>query len=167
MSSVALKAAALTSAAFAPFGDVIEVSGEPDRLINEGRCGRYHDLANLDFHHDGRAGINLFRSEPISLPFSLALVERHPLGSQCFLPMTDCDYLVVVGEDLDGEPINLKAFLAGPTQGVNYHRNTWHGVLMPIGRQATFAVVDWIGDDKNLEEFHFRTPIAVSNNGNG
>ena len=161
MSAERLTAVELTATAFAPFGDILEVSGEPDRLINNGRCGRYHDLARLDFHHDGQVGINLFHSEPIALPFSIELVERHPLGSQCFIPMTDCSYLVVVGEDKQGVPTNLQAFLARSSQGVNYHRNTWHGVLMPIASVATFAVVDWIGEGENLEEFQFEIPVKI------
>ena len=167
MTSATLTPIELTVEAFAAFGDVIEVSGEPDRLINGGRCGRYHDLAKLDFHSSGQAGINLFRSQPVSLPLRIELVERHPLGSQCFIPLTGNEYLVVVGDDDNGEPRNLQAFLARSHQGVNYHRNVWHGVLMPIGSDATFAVVDWIGQDQNLEEFHFRDPIEISAPGSG
>ena len=147
---------------FAPFGDVIEVKGEPTSMINRGRCGRYHDLAQLDFHDAGRAGISLFRSQPITLPLQLDLVERHPLGSQAFLPMSGVNYLVVVAEDDEGCPAGLKAFRARPDQGVNYHRNVWHAVLMPIGRAAVFAVVDWIGSKQNLEEFHFSKAVTIN-----
>ena len=71
----------LTAAAFAPFGDVIEVAGEADKIINQGMCGRHHDLAALDFG-PGRAGISLFDAKARSLPYTLDLMERHPLGSQ-------------------------------------------------------------------------------------
>ena len=53
----------LTAQAFAPFGDVLDVSGTPDKIINQGLCGRHHDRATLDFS-DGRAGISLFNAEP-------------------------------------------------------------------------------------------------------
>jgi ureidoglycolate lyase len=151
----------LTTEAFAPFGEIIEARGVPDQQINAGLCGRYDDLAALDFDEPGRAGISVFLSMPIELPLQLALVERHPLGSQCFIPMSGISYLVVVAEDDNGTPNNMRAFLARPDQGVNYHRNTWHGTLMPIGKEACFTVIDWIGDGENLEEFHFTSPIRI------
>ncbi|HEX9858036.1 MAG TPA: ureidoglycolate lyase, partial [Paracoccaceae bacterium] len=72
----------LTAAAFAAFGDVLEASGAPDRMINQGLCGRYHDRARLDFGPDGRACISIFDAEPRALPYRLDMVERHPEGSQ-------------------------------------------------------------------------------------
>ncbi len=83
-----IRAEPLTAAAFAPFGEVLEAEGPPDKIINQGLCGRWHDRAVLDFA-DGRAGISLFRAEPRTLPMALDMVERHPLGSQAFMPMTD------------------------------------------------------------------------------
>jgi ureidoglycolate lyase len=77
----------LTSDAFAPFGDVLSVAGEPGKLINQGLCERYHDRAQLDFGPDGRAGISLFKAQLRSLPYRLEMMERHPDGSQAFLPM--------------------------------------------------------------------------------
>ena len=73
----------LTGVAFAPFGDELECTGDPDKMINQGLCGRFHDRAALDFS-DGRAGISLFDAEPRSLPLRLETVERHPEGSQDF-----------------------------------------------------------------------------------
>ena len=150
----------LTAERFAPFGDVIEASGDPSYQINRGRCGRYHDLAQLEFEQ-GRAGISLFRSEPYALPFMLELVERHPLGSQAFLPLSSEPYLVIVAADQDGVPGQPLVLLASPGQGVNYHRGTWHAVLTPLHRSALFAVVDRIGDGNNLEEYWFDTPYRV------
>ena len=150
----------LTAEAFAPFGDVLDASGVPDRIINEGRCGRYHDLAQLDFS-DGRAGISIFHSEATTLPVSLALMERHPKGSQAFLPLSKNPFLVVVAEDNGGEPSNLRAFITQPGQGINFHRNIWHGVLMPLADPGLFAVVDRIGEGANLEEYRFGAGIVV------
>lgn len=67
----------LTAAGFAPFGDVLNCDGDPDKMINAGLCGRFHDRAHVDVG-DGRAGISLFRSELRALPYALELVERHP-----------------------------------------------------------------------------------------
>ena len=72
----------LTADAFAPFGEVLDASGAPDRIINAGLCGRHHDLAKLDFGPDGRAGISIFNAQARRLPYQLDLLERHPEGSQ-------------------------------------------------------------------------------------
>lgn len=154
----------LTASAFAPFGDVIEAAGPVDMIINEGMCDRFHDRAKLAFS-GGRAGISMFRARPRSLPLTLDLVERHPLGSQAFIPMTQTSFLVVVAEDDRGEPVRLQAFLTTPGQSINFHRGTWHGVLTPLADPGLFAVVDRIGDGNNLEEYRFKTPFTVIEHG--
>ena len=150
----------LTAEAFAPFGDVLDTAGDPDRLINQGLCRRYHDRARLDFG-DGRAGISLFDADPRGLPYRLDMVERHPDGSQAFLPMTQAPFLVIVAPDDDGTPGRPLAFLAAPGQGINLARGTWHGVLTPLAAPGLFAVVDRIGPGANLQEHWFDSPWTV------
>jgi ureidoglycolate lyase len=152
--TVRIKAEKLTVAAFAPYGDVLDASGEPDKLINQGRCGRFHDRATLDFA-DGRAGVSIFKGEMETLPLSLEMVERHPEGSQAFVPMSADPFLVVVARDEAGTPVEPKAFLTESGQAINFHRGTWHGVLTPLSEPGLFAVVDRIGDGANLEEHWF------------
>ncbi|WP_136636784.1 ureidoglycolate lyase [Pseudooceanicola onchidii] len=151
----------LTAQAFAPFGDVLEVAGDPDKIINQGMCGRYHDRAQLDFE-DGRAGISLFNAEPRSLPYRLDMVERHPQGSQAFLPMSQHPFLVIVAPDAGGQPGEPVAFRTAPGQGINLHRGTWHGVLTPLHAPGLFAVVDRIGAGANLQEHWFDQPFEVT-----
>lgn len=155
----------LTADDFLPYGDVIETRGEPTYMINGGMCGRYHDLAKLDFGVEGRAGISLFDSKPYAMPMMLNSVERHPLGSQAFLPMSNTPYLVIVASDDNGVPNTPRAFLANAGQGVNYHRGTWHGVLTPLARNACFAVIDRIGSGDNLEIYDFEQPYVVDPEG--
>jgi ureidoglycolate lyase len=150
----------LTAEAFAPFGDVLSVDGEPDRIINQGLCGRYHDRAQMDFN-GGRAGISLFRAELRALPLTLDMMERHPDGSQAFLPMSMDAFAVIVAPDVGGKPGVPVAFLTAPGMGVNYHRNVWHGVLVPLSGPGLFAVVDRIGPGANLEEHWFEAPYIV------
>lgn len=150
----------LTAAVFAPFGDVIEATGAADKIINQGKCGRFHDRAQMDFS-DGRAGISLFQAEPRSLPYTLDLVERHPDGSQAFVPMSLTSFLVIVAPDAGGVPGLPQAFLTAPGQAINFHRGTWHGVLTPLDAPGLFAVVDRIGAGANLEEHWFDTPWVV------
>jgi ureidoglycolate lyase len=157
-----IAAEALTPDAFAPFGDVLDTSGPYDRLINQGLCGRWHDRARLDFGPGGRAGISLFKAEPRSLPYRLEMVERHPEGSQAFLPMSADPFLVIVAPDDAGAPGRPRAFLTAPGQGINLLRGTWHGVLTPLHPPGLFAVVDRIGATPNLEEHWFAEPWTVT-----
>lgn len=150
----------LSAAAFAPFGDVLEVSGVPDKIINQGLCGRYHDRATLDFE-EGRAGISLFKAETRAFPVTLDMMERHPQGSQAFVPMSLDPFLVIVAPDAGGAPGAPRVFLSAPGQGVNYHKNTWHGVLTPLHAPGLFAVIDRIGPGDNLQEHWFDTPFHI------
>ncbi|NDW52732.1 ureidoglycolate lyase [Aliiroseovarius sp. PrR006] len=150
----------LTPEAFAPYGDVLDTKGTPDKMINQGLCGRYHDRATLDFS-DGNAGISIFDAEARSLPMVLDMVERHPDGSQAFIPISRAPYLVVVAPDAGGQPGTPVAFIAQPGQGVNYHRNTWHGVCAPLSDQGQFAVIDRIGTGPNLQEHWFKEEIRI------
>ncbi len=148
----------LTAAAFAPFGDVLDATGA-FRLINEGLCQRHHDRARLDFGPEGRAGISVFHAQPRALPYDFDLIERHPDGSQAFLPMTQHPFLVIVAESPAQPP---HAFLTNGAQGINLHRGTWHGVLTPLSAPGLFAVVDRIGSTPNLEEFRYPQRWTVS-----
>ncbi len=154
----------LTAGAFAPFGEVLEAAGAPDRIINEGLCGRFHDRARLDFG-SGRAGISVFDAVPRRLPYDFTLIERHPEGSQAFLPMTAHPFLVIVAADEDGRPGRPRAFLTDGAQGINLHRGTWHGVLTPLAAPGLFAVVDRIGEGANLEEYRYDAPWRVVRDG--
>ena len=150
----------LTATAFAPFGDILEAKGTADKIINQGLCGRFHDLARLDFS-DGRAGISLFDATPRNLPYHLTMVERHPEGSQAFIPMSMNRFLIIVAPDKNNRPGRPLAFLSDPGQAINFHRNIWHGVLTPLETPGLFAVVDRIGSGENLEEIFFDIPYIV------
>ena len=160
-----IRAAPLTAEAFAPFGDVLDATGPHDKLINQGLCERHHDRAALDFggeKGDGRAGLSLFKATPRALPYTLDMMERHPEGSQAFIPMSEHPFLVVVAPDAGGIPGTPLAFTTVPGQAVNYHRGTWHGVLTPLHAPGLFAVIDRIGPSANLEEHWFDTPYLIS-----
>ena len=152
----------LTPEAFAPFGDVLDATGAPDRMINQGLCGRFHDRAKLDFGPEGRAGLSIFKAEARRFPYRLDLVERHPEGSQAFMPMTADPFLVIVAPDEGGSPGRPRAFLTNGAQAINFHRNTWHGVLTPLAAPGLFAVVDRIGATPNLEEHWFADPWTIT-----
>ena len=152
----------LTREAFAPFGQIIETEGAHHYPINAGMTERFHDLAKIEVEGEtARPLISIFRGQPYALPYSLALVERHPLGSQAFFPLGEPEWLVIVAEEDAGQPVRFRAFAPSAGQGVNIARNTWHGVLTVLGTAADFLVVDRGGEGNNLEEFHLDPPIRV------
>ncbi|RWR49368.1 ureidoglycolate lyase [Sinirhodobacter ferrireducens] len=154
----------LTAEAFAPFGEVMEAEGAPDRIINAGMCGRFHDRATLDFGPEtgGRPGISIFKAIPRALPYTFDLLERHPEGSQAFVPMTADPFLVIVAPDMGGRPGQPRAFVTSGAQAINFRRGTWHGVLTPLAEPGLFAVIDRIGATANLEEVILDTPVTVT-----
>ena len=129
---------------FAPFGDVIEPeTAKETRTINDGNTIRFHDLAELTLLTDGgKPLINIFRTTPLALPLKLSMMERHPLSSQAFIPLSNNPYLVVVapaGELIESE---IKVFRASANQGVNYHPGTWHHYSLALEGISDFLVVD-------------------------
>lgn len=160
MKNQILSVSRLDEAAFEPFGDILQTQSEPTVMINQGCCARYDDLAKLDFA-DGKAGISIFKATPYESPLTLAMLERHPKGSQAFIPLSETPFLIIVAEDDNGTPAVPTVFLSNGSQGVNYHRNTWHGVLTPIKGNGLFAVVDRIGAGNNLEEFWLEAPFLI------
>lgn len=147
----AIRARPLTAAAFAPFGDVIETAADPV-MINNGTTERHHDLAKVDIMGQGaHTLINIFRGQPFTLPVEIMMMERHPLGSQAFMPLSDRPYLVVIAPDENGSPGEPVAFLA-ENCGVNYRANVWHHPLISLEAVSDFLVVDRGGNGVNLEE---------------
>lgn len=161
MTPDAITARPITAEAFAPYGQVIETDGKKPIPINDGLCDRFSDLARFDVDPAGRIGLSLFQSRLRALPYDCALLERHPLGSQCFIPMSDARLLVIVAPDDGGRPGPVEAFLTTNRAAVNIARNTWHGVLTPLSGSGLFAVIDRIGNGPNLEEFRLPAPITI------
>ncbi|MBL0164755.1 MAG: ureidoglycolate lyase [Xanthomonadales bacterium] len=148
----ALRIESLTRAAFAPFGDVIEADSANDRYaVNEGTAMRFHDLARIDAALDnGQPVVSIFRAQPRALPFVVGMLERHPLGSQAFVPLDPgISFVVVVAADPQSPP---RAFLARRGQGINYHRGTWHHPLIALEIISDFLVIDRGGEGSNCDE---------------
>ena len=152
----------LTRASFAAFGEVIDLEGATHYPINDGNCERYHALAGVEIKGDGgRIALSIFKAKPYKLPLQLTMMERHPLGSQAFMPLSTNPFLVVVAPDENGRPGLPHAFITGPGQGVNYPPNLWHGVVTPLDEAQDFLVVDRVGEGQNLETFFFSTPYEI------
>ena len=152
----------LTREAFAEYGDVIDTGWTERFHINGGMCERLHAQATAQAAGpNARVILSVFRGQPYDFPLKLTMMERHPFGSQAFMPLSPRPFLVVVAHDGPDGPDAPAAFVTAPGQGVNYPRNLWHAVLTPIGEQQDFLVVDRAGDGTNVEEFHFAEPYEV------
>lgn len=146
----------LTREAFAPFGDVIELIGAKHFPINGGTTERFHDLANIDLGPaGGRTLVNVFRGQARKLPYEVKMLERHPLGSQAFIPLTAMPYLVVVAPAGELDVSQMRAFVTQGWQGVNYARGVWHHPLLALSETSDFIVVDRGGDGHNCDEQNF------------
>ena len=143
----------LTADAFARFGDVIEASDRAAQIaINYGYTTRFNDLAGIDVTDGGgHAIVSLFRAMPLDPPL-LKIFERHPLGSQAFMPLSGRPYLVAVAPAGGFDAAQVIVFRAGPGQGVNYAKGVWHHFLLALGGESDFLVIDRDGPGENLDE---------------
>ncbi len=145
----------LTAVAFQPFGDVVDVASAARHFtINEGYAERYDDLARIDVGQaGGRPRLSIFRASPRQPPFALSVIERHPLGSQCFMPLSNRPYLVVVSGGIDAPDLQtLRCFVVAAGVGVNYAPGTWHHPLLALGAPSDFLVLDRHGPGENCDE---------------
>ncbi|WP_321885029.1 ureidoglycolate lyase [Paraburkholderia bannensis] len=156
LTPVVLPLEALTREAFAPFGDVIELDGARHFPINGGTTERFHDLASIDVcEAGGRPLVNVFRAQPRAWPVAVAMMERHPHGSQAFVPLGHTRYAVVVAPAGEFDPAGLRAFWVDGTQGVNYAKGVWHHPLLAFDRVSDFLVIDRGGSQPNCDEVEF------------
>lgn len=157
-----LKAEPLTAEAFAPFGDVIDTRIADWFPINAGRTRRYHDLARVEtLGEEARALISIFVSQPVEIPLELDFLERHPLGSQAFMPLHEERFVVVVappGDEIERD--SVRAFVTDGRQGVNYRAGIWHAIQSVLEKEGEFLVVDRGGEGNNCDEYPL--PLSIT-----
>lgn len=147
-----LRPVPLTRKGFKPFGEVIEMEGSAHYTINQGFTERFNDLCLVDVAAEGgTTNVSLFLGQPRPAPIAIKLMERHPLGSQAFLPLQDRPWLVLVAEDVHDHS-SYRAFTATGQQGVNYARNVWHHPLLVMDADSRFLIIDRKGPGNNLDE---------------
>lgn len=156
--------ARLTAAAFAPFGEVVDATVAPvAERINEGHTLAFRDLARIDVGAEGgRPRLSLYRTTPKALPLRLTVMERHPLSSQTFFPLSGRPWLVVVAPPGEFERNAVRAFLAGPKQGVSYRPGTWHHYSLALDAVSDFLVVERAGPGENCDEVRLDPPLVVN-----
>jgi ureidoglycolate lyase len=152
----------LTAEAFRQYGDVIDASGTPSYLANGGAAQVHRDLAAVDLAADGgRVCVSVVRTAPTALPLRITVMERHPLGSQAFVPLGGAELLVLVAPEGDLDPSAIVAFQCSPSQGVNYRPGIWHHPLIALHRTSDFVVIDRQGEGENLELVTITEPLVI------
>ena len=154
----------LTRQKFEEYGEVIEIENARQIPINQGLTTRFHDLCNIDTtDQGGRAMVSVFRTSPLALPHQVRIMERHPLGSQGFIPTGEVPFYVLVGRD--NNPLtaeNLTLFVTNGRQGVNIKKNTWHHFQIVLNRTQDFIVIDRGGGGENLEEIEVHGEVWLA-----
>jgi len=153
--AISLTPEPLTRERFTPYGDVIEAALDKSAAMNAARFERFDDLCKIDIAIGGHLAMSVARCRtPTALPLRVDIVERHPLGSQAFVPLQRSRMVIVVappGESVDAG--DLRAFVTNGKQGFNYHRGTWHMPLIAFEAGQEFLVVDRGGAEANCEAY--------------
>tara|TARA_Y100000389_G_scaffold147908_1_gene146883 strand:- start:352 stop:852 length:501 start_codon:yes stop_codon:yes gene_type:complete len=149
--SLAIKPKTITKENFKKFGDMITTKDIKPLEINEGYAKRYDGIANLDTKKEnGESTISIFSALKRSFPMKVDMMEKHPLGSQAFIPMKETTFLAFVAPE--GDTPNLskaEAFIIPKGIGVNYNPGVWHFPLIAT-ENMNFLVVDRLGSGDNL-----------------
>jgi len=158
-----LKLEPLTAEAFAPFGDVIQRQGVIAETINYGRTQKFADLARIDTGEEGgKISVHIYRSQPVKLPFLIERMERHPLGSQAFMPLHQQPFPVIVappGDDPDN--LSIRGFISSGEQGINLHKGVWHHYQVSLAGICDYLVIDRAGLQNNCEEWVLKQPRSI------
>jgi ureidoglycolate lyase len=162
MTEIVLQAKPLTRERFMPYGEVIEASKVQGSGMNDARFDRFDNLCDVDIV-DGQVSVSIVLSRVASLlPYRIDMVERHPLGSQAFVPLAPCRMFVVVGPPTESiDPADLRAFETNGKQGINYRRGAWHMPLIALESGQKFLVIDRAGDGPNCDQHVLDEPVML------
>ena len=151
MTEKIIKPIPITRENFKKFGDMITTADIKPLEINNGYAKRYDGIANLNTKKgNGESNISIFSALKRSFPMKIDMMEKHPLGSQAFIPMKETTFLVFVAPEGDKPELNkIESFIVPKGIGVNYNPGVWHFPLIST-EDMNFLVVDRIGDGDNL-----------------
>ena len=136
---------------FATYGDLISAEDIKPIDINAGYAKRFDNLADLNTLKDGgKAIVSIFSALKRTFPMKIDMMEKHPLGSQAFIPMKETTFLVFVAPTGNKPIINkIESFIILPGMGINYNPGIWHFPLIST-ENMNFLVVDRSGEGNNL-----------------
>ena len=151
MTDLIVKPKPITKENFKRFGDMITTKDIKPLEINDGYAKRYDGIANLNIKKDnGEATISIFSALKRSFPMRVDMMEKHPLGSQAFIPMKETIFLTFVAPEGDLPDLNkIESFIVPEGIGVNYNPGIWHFPLIST-EDMNFLVVDRLGGGNNL-----------------
>ena len=151
MTEKIIKPIPITKNNFSQFGDMISTSEIKPIEINNGYAKRYDGIANLNTSKDnGETTISIFSALKRNFPMKIDMMEKHPLGSQAFIPLKETTFLAFVAPNGDKPDLNkIEAFIIPPGIGINYKPGTWHFPLIST-EDMNFLVVDRKGPGDNL-----------------
>ena len=146
-----IKPLEITRENFAIYGDLIATNDVKPIKINAGYAKRFDDLASIATTKDaGKTVVSIFSALKRTFPMKIDMMEKHPLGSQAFIPMKDTTFLVLVAPQGDSLNLNkIESFIVPPGIGINYKPETWHFPLIST-ENMNFLVVDRKGPGDNL-----------------
>ena len=141
----------ITKENFSKFGDMITTKNIKPLDINNGYAKRYDDIAKINTSKDnGETTISIFSALKRTFPMKIDMMEKHPLGSQAFIPMKETTFIAFVAPNGDKPDLNkIEAFIIPPGIGINYNPGTWHFPLIST-EDMNFLVVDRKGSGDNL-----------------
>lgn len=160
---ITLKPQPLTRERFAPYGDVIESADSDRAAMNAARFERFDDLCGVDMGDGGRVAVSIAKCRvATALPYRIDMVERHPLGSQAFVPLSRATMIVVVAPPRESvETADLEAFVTNGRQGINYRRGTWHMPLIAFESGQEFLIIDRAIGEPNCDEHVLDEPVLL------
>ena len=151
MINLIIKPKLISKENFKKFGDMITTAGIKPLEINDGYAKRFDGIANLNTKKgNGESTISIFSALKRSFPMKVDMMEKHPLGSQAFIPMKETVFLAFVAPEGDVPDLNkIESFIVPNGIGVNYNAGVWHFPLIAT-EDMNFLVVDRLGDGDNL-----------------
>jgi len=151
MTEKTIKPMPITKKNFSKYGDVISIKDIKPLEINNGYAKRYDGIAKLNTSNDnGETTISIFSALKRNFPMKIDMMEKHPLGSQAFIPMKETTFLAFVAPEEEKLNLNkIEAFIIPPGIGINYNPGTWHFPLIST-EDMNFLVVDRKGSGDNL-----------------
>ena len=136
---------------FAAYGDLISTENINPIDINAGYAKRFDNLASLDTSkNNGKTIVSIFSAIKRTFPMKIDMMEKHPLGSQAFIPMKETTFLSFVAPPADVPELNkIQSFIIPPKIGINYKAGVWHFPLIST-EDTNFLVIDRKGNGENL-----------------
>ena len=152
-----IKPVKISRSNFSLYGDLISTNDINPIDINAGYAKRFDNLANLNTSkNEGKTIVSIFAALKRTFPMKIDMMEKHPLGSQAFIPMKETTFLVLVAPQGDAPEINkIKSFIVPPGIGINYKPGIWHFPLIST-KNMNFLVIDRKGIGNNLVIHNFK-----------